>query len=81
MGVSLCRLCVPNASFGMAGFDVDTTHLFPQHVLAAFILGGVTIDGGARVCYVFKAGLHLCSVALTALSWVGSAPKLLEWKP
>lgn len=70
MGASLCRLCVPSAFGGRAGFDVDTSHIFPQGVLTAItLLGGVAGDGRASTgC---KAGLTLCSGA-------GSDPKLLD---
>ena len=73
---------MPNAPGVRDGFDVDTSHVFPHHVLATTTLvGGVAFDGGARVCAGCEAGFPLCSVAITTLSGAGSAPKLLEWKP
>ena len=82
MGVSLCRLHMPNASGGGAGFDVDTSHIFPQGVLAAITsVGHVAGDGRARACIGCEAGLPLCSVASTALSGLELAPMLLEQKP
>ena len=38
MGVTICRLHVPNAFGGRARFDVDTSHVFPQDVLAVITL-------------------------------------------
>ena len=70
---------VPTAFGGRAGFDVDASHVFPQGVLAAVTLvGDGAGGGGARDGAVCEAGRPLCSVVVTAL---GSAPKLLEWKP
>ena len=46
VGASLCRLCVPKTFGGRAGSDVDTSHIFPQGVLATVILlGDVAGDG------------------------------------
>ena len=82
MGASLCRQRVPNAFGGRPGFDVDSIHVFPQGLLAAITLVGIgTGDGGARAGTECEAGLPLCSVAVTTLSWVASVPKLLEQKP
>ena len=67
VGASLCRLCLPSAFGGRAGFDVDTSCIFPQGVLTTVTLvGGVAGDGGARACARCEAGLPLCSVAVTA---------------
>ena len=55
----------------------DTSHIFPQGVLAAITLvGGGAGDGGAKAGTGCEAGLPLCSVAITTLSGVGSDPKL-----
>ena len=49
MGVSLCRLYRPNAFGKRAGFDVDTSHVFPQGVLAAItFVVDVAGDRGAK---------------------------------
>lgn len=37
VGASLCRLCMPVPFMG-DGFDVDTSHVFPQGVLTAITL-------------------------------------------
>lgn len=77
--MSLCRLHMPSAPGVRDGFDVDTSHVFPHHVLATITLvGGVAFDGGARVCAGCEAGFSLYSVAITTLSGAGPAPKLLE---
>ena len=49
MGAPIHSLCVPSAFFGRAGFDIITSHIFPQDVLAAITLvGGGAGEGGAR---------------------------------
>ena len=79
MGVSLCRLHVPSAFGGNAGFDVDTSHIFPQGVLLDITLvGNVVVMEELEPRQDNKAGLPLCSVTIAVLSGVGSAPKLLE---
>ena len=45
------------------------------------LVGGGDGDGGARAWARRQVGLPLCSVAVTALSRVGSDPKLLEYNP
>ena len=46
MGASICRLHVPSALGGMAGFDENASHVFPQGVLAAInLIIGVAGDG------------------------------------
>ena len=76
------RLCVPSAFGGRAGFDMDKSHVFPQGMLAAitFVWSGAE-DGLDRAGMGYETGLPLCSVAITALSKVGSDTKLLEQKP
>ena len=82
VGVPLCKVCVPSAFGGRAGFDMDASHLFPQGVLAAItLLGGGAGDEGVRGGAWCEAGLSLCSVAITTLSGVGSGPKMLKRKP
>ena len=47
VGMSLYSLHVPSGIDGRAGFDVSTTYVFSQGVLAAVILvGGGAVDGG-----------------------------------
>ena len=76
VGVSLNRLCVPSV------FVVDTSHIFPQGVLVTIsLVGRVAGVEGTRVCAGCEAELPLWSLAISALSRAGSAPKLLEQKP
>ena len=67
---------------GRVVFDMNTSPVFPQDVLAAITLvrsGAENRRARARVgC---EAGLSLCLVAVTALLGVGSGPKLLEQNP
>ena len=43
--------CLPSVFAVRAGFDVDTSHIFPQGMLATVTLvGDVAGDGGARAC-------------------------------
>ena len=80
--VSLYRLHVPSAFGGRAGFDVDASNIFLQDVLASVTLvGGGTAHRGAKAEAGCEARLPLCSVAITALLWVGSDPELVEQKP
>lgn len=49
VGISLYRLCVPSTLGDRAVFDVETSHVLLQGVLAAITLvGDGTRDGGAR---------------------------------
>ena len=65
MGAPLYSLCVPSAFFGRAGFDIITSHIFPQGVLAAITLvGGWAAHGRARTGASFEPGLPLSSVAI-----------------
>lgn len=67
--------CVSNMFSVRYGFGVDASPVFPQGVLVVvpFIRGvfGVVITTACSRC---ETGLPLCSVAVTALSGVGSAP-------
>lgn len=77
---SYCRQHVPNL-FGVR-YGKDARHVFPQGVLATLTLvGGVASVEIARACAFCEVGLPFCSVAVTYLSGMGSAPKLLEQKP
>ena len=62
---------MPNAFGGRAGFDVDVSHIFPQHALATIILVmDVAGDGGPRAGGGCEVGL-LCSVLVPAhWGWV-----------
>lgn len=82
MGISLYRLHVPIVIGRRAGFDVDTNPIFPQGVRAAFALVEYGAgDGEARAGTRCEVGPLLCSVVVSALSGVGSDPRLLESKP
>ena len=60
MGTSLCTLCVIIVLDVRAGFDVDTSHVFPQSVLATItLIGGVVGVGGSKACAGCEAGLSL----------------------
>ena len=79
MGASLCRLFVSTVFCVRAGFDMGASHIFPQGVLAALpFREGVFGVGVYKACAESEAGLPLCSMAVSALSGVGFAPKLLE---
>lgn len=78
---SLMSTAYAHAFGGKARFYVYSSHIFPQGILATvtlvvFIAG----EGEARACAGYELGLPLCSVAVTALSGIGSALKLLGWK-
>ena len=62
VGASLYRLFMPSAFGGKAGFDMNTSHIFAQGVLAAWWegeAGAGEMRAGAR----FELGLLLCWVA------------------
>ena len=72
VGASLCTPCVLSASGERSGFDVETSHVLPQGILAAITsIGGVAADGGARACAGCEVGLPLRTVAIVILSGVG----------
>ena len=78
-GASLCRLCVSNVFDVKALFDMDTSHVFPQGLLDVITLIGLVVGvEGSKACARCEVGLLLCSVAITTLSGVWSAPQLLE---
>ena len=68
MGASLYHLHGASDFDSRAGFDLNTSHVFPQGALTAITLlgDGVRTEGaGARArC---EPGLPLCSVAITVL--------------
>ena len=67
--VSVFRLCVPRN-----GFDVDTSHAFPQDVLASItLIESVPSVGGAKAWAGCEVRLPLCSIAVASLSGAGSA--------
>ena len=73
---------MPIAFHGRDGFDVDTSHVFPQGVLAIVLLMGSVFGVGETRAYTgCWVGQPLCSVVFTALLGAGSAPQLLEYKP
>ena len=70
---------MPSVSGVRAELDVDASHIFPQGTLATItLIGSVAGVGGTRGCTGSKARFPLYSVAVTALSGVGSALNLLE---
>lgn len=75
------QMACANAFGRKAGFDMDSSHIFHQGVLAAIslVVGGAG-DKAARAGTRYEAGL-LCTVAVTSLSGAGSDSKLLEQKP
>ena len=64
------------SGFGVrAGFDMNTSHMFPQVMLAAInLVGSGARDGGARASARCELGLLLWSVAVTDLLRVRSCP-------
>ena len=59
-----CVDCVLSSVFGTrADFDVDTSHIFPQGVLATVtLIGSMVGAGGCKTCAVCEAELSLpCS--------------------
>lgn len=80
--VSLNTLPMPSGFAVRYGFDVNTSAVFPQGVLAPItvVLGGAG-ERGDRAPARCEAGLPLCPVANTALLRVRLGNKLLEQKP
>ena len=77
--VSLYRLCEFSIFGVRASFGMDTSHIFPQGMLAIIPLIGDGIGVVlSRACTGFWVGPPLCSVAVRALLGVGSAPWLLD---
>ena len=73
MRAFLYRLCESNIFGVRTVFGIDASHIFPQSVLIPLIVGVVV----SRVCTGCEVGLPLCSLVVTALFGVGSAPQLL----
>ena len=80
MGASLHRLHIPIAFGERAGFDVVTSHIFPQGVMAAFTLVESVAVMGQLEPSQGEVGLPLCSVSVTTMSVARSTTKLLEHK-
>ena len=79
MGASLCRLCEFNIFGVRVVFGMNASHIFPQSVLAVIpLIGSVIGVVVSRACSGCWVELPLCSMAVTALSGVKSAPHLLE---
>lgn len=78
MGAPLCRQHVLNVFGIRAGFDVDTSHIFPQGMLASITLT-VDVVGVRRpeACTVCEVGLAFCSMVIATLLGVRPAPYLL----
>lgn len=80
VGASLFRLCMPIAFHGRDGFDVDTSHVFPQGVLIAItLIEGMAGDGGASTGW--EVELPLCSVSVTTLSVLSLIPSCGSGSP
>ena len=81
VGISLYRLCVPSTLGDRAVFDVETSHVLLQGVLAAITLvGDGTRDGGARAGT--SCGLDFPSAQWISLTLgVSSNSKFLEQRP
>ena len=86
-GVSLCgsmiySLRVPSGFGERAEFDVNTSHVFPQGVLAAITLVGCGAgDRGVRAKARCELRIPLCSVAvLLYLGW-GQVPSCWSRSP
>lgn len=81
MGVSLYNLHGTSGFDGRTGFDLNTSHIFPQGALRAIILlgDGVRTEGAGTRARYEPVLLPLCSVASTVLLgvwWVSSS-----WSP
>lgn len=75
-------MCVSNSFGSRAGFEVNNSHIFPQHVQAAItLLGRGAGDVVARTGAVYGPVLLLCSVVMSVLLWVRSGPMVLEQMP
>lgn len=60
---------------------MDASHVFSQSVLAVIPLKRSVISVVTKTCTEYGVGPPLCSVAITALSGLGSIPQLLASKP
>lgn len=62
MGAALCRQYMLSAFNRRAEFDVDSSHMFLQGVLAAFTLGGGGLEMPVpeAAWYWYEARLPLC---------------------
>lgn len=77
VGASLFRLCVSSVFGVRAVFDMDTSHVFPQGVLAVIPLLGNMVGAGVSIaCVGCEAGLPLCFVPVAVLSGAGSSPSV-----
>lgn len=78
MGAFPYCLRVPSGFGGIAGFDLNTSHVFSQVLLAVItLIVGVAGDVGTRAGYRFELRLPLCSVAVSALLGLGVGSVLL----
>lgn len=75
----LYSLCVPSAFGRRAGFDVNTSHDFPQVCWQRSPWEQVGLEmEGLRARAMCEPGLLLCSLAITALFGLGMGSKLLK---
>ena len=73
--VTLRRLCESNIFGVRAVLDVGACYVFPRGVLAIVLLMGSMFGVGETTAYTgCWVGQPLCSVVVTALLGVGSAP-------
>lgn len=81
IGTSLYRLCVPSAFDETGGFDMDSSCVLLQGMLAAITLvRGKDADGTARAGAECEVGLPLCLMVISTLMEVLSDPTLLKQK-
>ena len=82
VGAALCRQYMLSAFNRRAEFDVDSSHIFLQGVLAVFTLGGGWAwDASTRGSSGTGMRPDFLSAAITAQSGAESDPVLLEQKP
>lgn len=75
METSLSILFVSNIFGVRDGFDMDSSHIFPQGMMASItkIRGVIGIEG-FKACGVCEVGFPLCSVAVTPCQVWGLLP-------
>ena len=72
VGISLYRWYVSNVFGVRAVFNVDTSHIFLQGLLATItLIESMASIGGAKSCAGWEVGFLLCSVSATALPGLG----------
>ena len=75
-------LFVSSGFGGKARFDMNTSHMFPQGVLASITIGGEGAgDSGPRAGSRCEEGLPLCSVTVTTLLGVSQVSSCWNRSP